>query len=379
LLVWLGTALAALATGYALTACVSMLARRARRPTGTKPLPPVTVLKPLCGAEPELYSCLRSFCEQDYRSASGAGAVQLVCGVRDAADPAVSIVRRLQRELPGLDLQLAVDPTQHGSSAKVSNLINMMPLARHDYLVIADSDVCVPPDYLARVIEPLLDPAVGIVTCPYRGRPRAGLWSLLGALFINDWFMPSVQVAALFGSRAFAFGASIALRRDTLSSIGGFAAIANQLADDYRLGELTRRRGLTTVLSDVIVETWVDEGSLAELVRHELRWLRTILIVRPLGYSLSFITFSLPLAVLGALLARGARTALVLLGITLTARVVIHGAARRPHAPLAQIGAAPLSDALAFALWCWGFVARRVQWRDARYRVARDGSVHPLP
>lgn len=378
-LVALGTALAALATGYAVTACVALVARRGARARLAQSLPPVSILKPLCGAEPELYSCLRSFCDQDYRDAAGRVPFQIVFGVRDPDDPAVAVVRRLQQELPERQLDIVIDPTQHGASAKVSNLINMMGHARHDYLVIADSDVCVPPGYLASVVAPLTDPDVGIVTCPYRGRPRAGLWSLLGELFINDWFLPSVLVAALFGSRAFAFGASISMRRDALAAIGGFAAIVNQLADDYRLGELTRRRGLRTVLSEVIVETWVDEPRLADLLRHELRWLRTIRIVRPAGYSLSFITFSLPLAVLGACLAGGSHIALLLLAITAAARVLLHVLARRPDAPLTQIWAAPLSDALAFGLWCWGFAARRVQWRQARYQVARDGSVHPIP
>lgn len=375
----LGTGLTALGAGYALTACAALLARRRARPLTLAALPPVTVLKPLCGAEPELYSCLRSFCDQDYRTAAGPAPLQIVCGVRDPADPAIAVVRRLQEELPGTDLVIAIDPTQHGASAKVSNLINMMALARHDYLVMADSDVCVAPDYLARVVAPLTDPGVGVVTCPYRGLPGAGLWSALGALFINDWFLPSVQVAALFGSRAFAFGASIAMRRDALEAIGGFGSIVNQLADDYRLGELTRRRGLATVLSEVIVDTWVDEPRLADLLRHELRWLRTIRIVRPAGYSLSFITFSLPLAVLGTLLAAGGSLALMLLGITAAARGVLHGLARRPGAPLKHIWLIPVSDALAFGLWCWGFATRRVEWRQARYRVARDGSVHPLP
>jgi ceramide glucosyltransferase len=254
----------------------------------------------------------------------------------------------------------------------------MMRQARHAYLVLADADVLVPPDYLARQVAPLGDPKVGIVTCPYRGLPRAGLWSLLGALFINDWFLPSVQVAALFGSRAFAFGASIALRRETLLDIGGFEAIASQLADDYRLGELTRRQGLRTVLSEVIVDTWVDERSLPELIGHELRWLRTIRAVRPLGYSLSFVTFCLPLALLGSLLAGGAHGVLVILGVTCGARAVLHCLARRPRQgapPLLRLWAVPLSDLLGFALWCWSFTTRRVQWRDARYHVARDGSL----
>jgi ceramide glucosyltransferase len=172
---------------YSVTALLAMRLRRGAAQTGRPvSLPAVTVLKPLCGAEHNLYGCLRSFCNQMYPR------FQLIFGVREADDPAVAVVRRLQREFQALDLQIAVNPAQHGSSGKVSNLINMMPLARYDYLVIADSDVRVAPDYLARVIPPLLDTAVGIVTCPYRGCPRRGAWSVLGSAFINDWFMPSV-------------------------------------------------------------------------------------------------------------------------------------------------------------------------------------------
>ncbi|TLY79132.1 MAG: glycosyltransferase [Gammaproteobacteria bacterium] len=367
-----GTALAALAMAYAVTAWLAVWLRRAPAQSGPGATPAVTVLKPLCGAEHELYGCLRSFCDQDYPG------FQIVFGVRDADDPALEVVRRLQLEFAALELQIAIDPTQHGSSAKVSNLINMMPLARYDYLVIADSDVRVPPGYLAAVVAPLADPGVGIVTCPYRGRPRTGLCSLLAALFINDWFMPSVRVAALLGSRSFAFGASIAVRRNALEGIGGFASVADQLADDYRLGELTRRMGLRTVLSEVVVEHLVDEHGFGDLVRHELRWLRTIRAVRPLGYALSFVTFSLPLAALGSLLAGGGRISLTLLSITAMARLMLHSAACKPRTPLRQMWALALSDTLAFGLWCWGFAARRVQWRHARYRVARDGSAHPI-
>src|SRR5271168_3597837 len=177
--------------------------------------------------------------------------------------------------------------------------MNMMTLAQHDFLVISDSDVRVPRNYLSRIVPPLLDPEVGIVTCPYRGVPRSGLWSLLGSMFINDWFIPSVRVAALSGSRAFAFGVTIGIRRQVLARIGGFAAIANQLADDYRLGELTRQLGLRTVLSEVVVDTYVGERNLKELLEHELRWLRTIRAVRPVGHALSFITFGVPVAVIG--------------------------------------------------------------------------------
>jgi ceramide glucosyltransferase len=206
-----------------------------------------------------------------------------------------------------------VDRRQHGTSRKVSNLVNMMPAARHDYFVIADSDVRVERDYLSRVVAPLQDEGVGIVTCAYRGVPRAGVWSLLGSQFINEWFIPSVRVAALGGSRAFAFGVTIAMSRRVLCRIGGFMSIVNQLADDYRLGELTRNLGLRTVLSDVEVETFVAETSLGDLVRHELRWLRTIRAVRPVGYLLAFITFGVPVAALGVVLSGGAPVTLAML------------------------------------------------------------------
>ena len=368
-----GCAIAVLALSYTLIACFAVRFPT-RTGTGTSASqPPVTILKPLCGAEFELYDSLRSFCEQRYPH------FQIVFGVREADDPAVAVVQRLQGEFPALDLQITIDPTQRGSSRKVSNLMNMMPLARHDFLVIADSDVRVAPDYLAHVVAPLLDPGVGIVTCPYRGRPRPGVWSLVGSIFVNEWFMPSARVAALFGSRAFAFGATIAIRKDVLIGIGGFAAIANQLADDYRLGELTRRKGLRTVLSDVVVETCIDERSLADLVRHQLRWLRTIRTVRPAGYAFSFISFSVPTAALGCLLAGGSNATLPILALTGATRLMIHFAVCKPSLPIWRIWVVPFTDTLAFGLWCWGFLTRRVQWRQVRYRVARDGSAHPIP
>jgi len=369
----LGITLCALGAGYGITAWLAVQWRR--QPGRPLPLesPPVTVFKPLCGAEPALYDCLRSLCDQDYPR------FQIIFGVRDLKDPAVAVVNALRREFPHIELDVAVDPRQHGSNRKVSNLINMMPLARHDHLVIADSDVRVPRGYLSQVVAPLLDPQVGIVTCPYRGTPEPGLWSLLGSLFINDWFMPSVRVAALSGSSAFAFGATIALRRATLASIGGFASIAHQLADDYRLGELTRGIGLRTVLSEVVVETSVAERSLAGLIRHELRWLRTIRAVRPLGYTLSFVTFSVPLAILGTVIAEGATPALLLLALTTLARVLLHRTVRHPGTVGSRLWAVLLSDGLGFALWGWGFTTRRVYWRDDRFRVARDGSAQPIP
>ena len=369
-LVWCGIALAAFAMIYGVIAYIAVSIRI--RSSGFTPRdpPPVTILKPLCGADQETYQCLRSFCDQVYPQ------FQIVFGVRDSTDPALTLVERLRMEFPRVDFAVAVDRRQHGTSRKVSNLINMLPLARHDYLVVSDSDVIVKRDYLAKVAGPLLDGGVGIVTCAYRGCPRRGLWPLLGSMFINEWFMPSVRVAAMAGSRAFAFGTTIGIRRQVLDRIGGFATIANQLADDYRLGELTRGLGLRTVLSEVVVETAVAESSFGDLVRHELRWLRTIRALRPMGYGFCFLTFGMPAAGLGVLMARGAAPAVGMLCLSALARIMLHMSVRRAGSSPLQIALLPVRDTLSFLLWVCGFFTRSVHWREERYRVGRDGSVH---
>jgi ceramide glucosyltransferase len=249
-----------------------------------------------------------------------------------------------------------------------------MALARHEFLVLSDSDVRVTRDYLARIVAPLLDGGVGTVTCAYRGCPRQGLWSLLGSLFINEWFIPSVRVAAMAGSRSFASGATIAMRRQVLARIGGFASIADQLADDYRLGESTRRLGLRTVLSEVVVDVRVAERSFGDLVRHELRWLRTIRALRPVGYAFSFVTFGVPVAAFGTLLAGGTGPVLGLLAATAAARMLLHLSMREPGSSGTLLLVLPVRDLLTSCLWAWSFVARSVHWREDRYHVTRDGS-----
>ncbi len=233
---------------------------------------------------------------------------------------------------------------------------------------------------MQRVVAPLLDETVGIVTCPYVGRPLPDLWSQLGAQFINGWFVPSVFVAAFFGSRAFAFGATIALRRKVLDAIGGLPAIADQLADDYRLGELTRLCGLRTVLSEVVVETVVEERSLADLLDHELRWLRTIKSVRPVGYTLAFVTFALPVAMLGTALAGGAPLSVLALCSTALLRFGMHlyWSPAGDRSVWTRLWAMPLHDCALFGVWCWGFLGQRVNWGASRLRLAEDGSISHL-
>ncbi|CAG2136444.1 hypothetical protein LMG31506_01668 [Cupriavidus yeoncheonensis] len=347
----LGSALTCVSAGYAMAAAV--LTRRA----STRAAPPAkagevraSVLKPLCGDEPRLYDNLATLCRQ---SVTGQ---QIVCGVRDPDDPAIAVVRRLQQDFPGTDIQLVIDPRVHGSNLKVSNLINLAAQARHDLLVVADSDIAVPPDYLAHVTAPLADAGVGIVTCLYRGRPVDAFWAKLGAQFIDDWFAPSVRIAHAGGSRRFAFGATIALRRDTLTQIGGFASLSDRLADDFWLGELTRQAGLRTMLSDVVVSTDVTETRLSELWTHELRWLRTIRSLNPAGFAFTFITFTWPMLALGlALSPTPALFAVALAG------VIARGSTA---GTLAAALRAPLRDMLLFAGWLCALAGTRVQWRE---------------
>ncbi len=364
---------------YAVTATAVMWqVRRRKSYAGTAvALPPrlapgVTVLKALCGAEPGLYEQLRSFCVQDYPL------YQLVFGVREAADPALQVVRRLRQDFPGLDIEVVVDPAVHGFNRKISNLINMLPSARHDALVMADSDIVVPADYLSRVTAPLAAPDVGLVTCPYFARPGSGVACQLGAMFINEWFMPSVLLAARFGARSFVSGATIAVRSEVLCAVGGLRKLADQLADDYKLGELMRAQRLRIVLSDIAVQTAVEEPDIPTLCRHELRWLRTIRSAQPLGYACCFPSFAIPTALLGAALAGFGALPSVLLGIAAAARLVLHscvatGSARQRWQQLALL---PLRDALLAALWGWSFCKREIIWREQRYGIGHDGSLH---
>src|SRR6202035_2890012 len=207
-----GVLLVALAAAYDAFIFIAMLVwqlRRSRDRSG-RPCPPVTLLKPLCGLEPELYENLRSFCLQDYPN------YQVVFGAQDAADPAAAIARQLAREFPALAIDVVIDSSLHGSNRKISNLISMLAHAQHDILIISDSDTRVGRDYLSAVSSPLLNRAVGMVTCIYRRIPARNFWSRLGAMYINDWYMPSVLLAWLFGHRNYASGQTMGLRRDTL-------------------------------------------------------------------------------------------------------------------------------------------------------------------
>jgi ceramide glucosyltransferase len=377
LLELIGIASLILAASYAIVALVAVLVWRTRRaPTDRLRLQPVTVLKPLCGAEPGLYEHLRSFCRQDHPD------FQIVFGVLDPADPALAVVAQLRAEFPSLPIDLVVNPQQHGSNRKVSNLINMMARARHAVLAIADSDTFVGPDYLSSVTLPLQDPGLGLVTCLYRGVPTRRICSRLGAMYINDWYIPAVLVAWLFGFRGYVSGQTMCLRRETLQAIGGLPAIANHLAEDYRLGELIRGLGMRIELSPYALSAQHDEPSLDSLTRHELRWMRTLRVLRRGSFPFLCITFSLPLAVFGLLLT-GPEPGLSAVGwglflAAVMARLALPLASPGAGPRLRELWLVPARDLLMCWTWARSFFTRRVTWRGHEFDVGADGVMRAL-
>ncbi|MGA2188641.1 MAG: bacteriohopanetetrol glucosamine biosynthesis glycosyltransferase HpnI [Steroidobacteraceae bacterium] len=362
----------------ALTLAAFLVWQLRKSPRISAQLPAVTLLKPLCGAEPGLYEHLRGFCRQAYPH------YQIIFGLRDPADPARAVVERLIVEFPQLPIDVVVDPRQHGSNLKVSNLINMLAHARYEFLVMADSDAFVGPDYLAAVTAPLLDPAVGLVTCAYRGVPTDNIWSRLGAMYINEWYVPSVLLAWLFGYQGYVSGQTMCMRQDTLRAIGGLRAIANHLADDHRLGELVSDLGLGIVLSPYTVEGEHDEQNYGSLSRHEIRWMRTIRVLRPRSFRMIFLSFSFPLALVGLLLTTIAQSrplaAWALFGVTVLVRLAFHLAPRiqGKRALFADLWLLPVRDLLLCWMWWRSFFTSRVTWRGNEFDVDADGFMRRL-
>ena len=364
--------IAATLAGVLFLAAAALMVRRFAAEVARVPevRPGVTMLKPLHGDEPNLYENLRSFCTQDYPD------FQVVFGVGRASDPAVAAVERLKAELPQADIALVVDERVHGANLKISNVINMMAVARHDILVLNDSDMVARPGYLDAVVGALEAPGVGLVTCLYTGRPVPGLWSRLGAMFINHGFLPQVLVGRLVGAKQGCFGATMALTCATLERLGGFESIVGKLADDYALGAAVRELGLEVALSSHVVETQVVEPDFLTFWRHELRWGRTLRSIEPAGYGASIITQPLLPATLLLLFSGGAPFALAIFAAVILARIgynlVVDAALGLRPAPLWLF---PARDFLSVAVLLASFCGTGVTWRAQTFRVDSDGQL----
>jgi ceramide glucosyltransferase len=333
--------------------------------------PDISILKPLFRAEALLFENIETYFHQDY-----SGKIQFVFGVEDPDDSAIPVVRSLIARYPELDVQLVVNAATHGSNRKVSNLINMAQVARYSVIVAADSDVAVGPNYLSTLAATLSQPGVGAVTCLYRGLPNGGFWSRLSAMAVHDHFLPTTILGLALGLARPCLGATIALSRETLSGIGGFKTVANQLADDYGIGKAVREAGLNVVVSPMLVAHAFEERSLHEMVRHELRWARTIFTVDPVGYIGSGLTHALPLALIGAALRGFDGLGVAAILCALACRLFLkYRLTRQFELPDPSYALLFVRDILSFAIYLASFSSTKVAWRGQDFAVGRDGTL----
>jgi len=347
--------------------------RSAKAATGGH-TPGVSILKPLKGTDPEMYDSFRSHCLLDYPE------YEIIFGVSDSQDPALELVSRLCTEFPSRAIRSIVCTETLGTNTKVSNLAQMVREARHEYLIVNDSDIRVEPHYLRRVIAPLSDPQVGLVTCLYRGIPNETLGSKLESLGISTDFCPGVLVARQLEGVNFGLGSTLAFRRGDLQAIGGFESLADYLADDYQIGRQIADKGLRVELPDVVVETFLPRYSMSEFFSHQLRWARTIRDSRFWGYVGLGMTFGVPWSLLTLIAARGAEWAWGLLAATLVARFAVAMCVGRSVLKDRFVSKAlllvPVRDVIALAVWVLSFAGHTVEWRGKSFRL-KDGKLDP--
>jgi ceramide glucosyltransferase len=357
-------------------AATAVLAARAVRRFGRAvplagPALPATILKPLHGAEPGLRDNLLATLRQDH-----AAPVQVLFAVPDAQDGAGPVAESAMAAAPAVPAALICDGRLHGPNRKVSQLVNLMEHASHPVLVVADADMRMPPGWLTAVTAPLADPAVGLVTCLYRGEAAdGGLWSRLAALGIDWQFLPNACLGESMGRAYGCYGATMALRAETLARIGGFQALAGLLADDHALGAAVRRLGLRVEVAPLLPAHLMAEPGPLALLRHELRWARTLRLLDPGGYAGMGITYPLVPGLLAAVLVPWgwlslavAAAARLLVALTVDRVLCQSGSWRR-------IPLLPLRDLLSFAIWGAGLARGTVTWQGRRYCMRPDGSM----
>jgi len=338
--------------------------------------PGITIFKPVKGLAPESRECLESFLTLDYQP------YQVLFGVSDPADPAWPLLESLCQAAPPGRVQAVLCPETWGHNPKVSTLRQLEPLARYDLLVVADGDVKVSPDFLDRVAAAFREPQVGLVSCPYRAGPADSLGSWLEALSISADFIPSVAVAQYVEGIRFALGATMAVTRTALAQIGGFAALADYLADDYQLGWRVHQAGFEVRLLPYVVETVNPRMRLKDYLSHQLRWTRTYRVCRPRGYFAYGITHALVFSLILWLISGLASWALGLVAATLALRLVLAWFSEKVclggKLNLTALFLLPVKDLLSFGLWLASFLGNEVVWQGRRYRLTPDGLLVPL-
>ncbi len=336
--------------------------------------PAVSVLKPVCGLEHDLEPNLRSACLQDYP-----GDFEVVYSVQSEQDPALPILRRLERELGPERVRVAIDPARAGANGKVNNLAVGLARARHEVLVISDSDVRLGPDYLRTIVAPLADPGVGYACTFYRARGARNLWERLELLTVNAELLPNFMFAVATGVASPCLGASTALRRKTLDAIGGIAALADYLVEDYEMGARIRARGQRGAVLPYLVDTSVDVPSASRGWKHLLYWEQNNRAANPAGATAFALVRAVPFALLYALLRGLDSTGLAVLGavvgVRLSAAALFMGAVSADRDGLRELWLLPLRDLAGLASWAVALFARRTTWRDDEFDLVGGGKL----
>lgn len=335
--------------------------------------PPVTILKPVRGIDDRAYECWVSCCKQDYPD------YEIIFGVRDADDPAIKLIEELKKEFPQRQIKLITSANTIGVSAKVSNLNNILPYAQHEILVISDSDIYVPQDYLRSVVLPLANEKIGVVTCLYRAIGSTNFAALMETLGISGEFMLGVLVARQLEGVKFALGSTIAIRKKVLNEIGGFFAIADYLSDDFLIGYLSANAGYQVCISNCIVETVLPNYKLSDFLKHQIRWARCTRFSRPSGYTGLLFTFTtvLSLFLIGcfpfSLIAWG--VAVPALTIRFLAAWLVGGIWVGDQRLQQYFYLLPIRDIFSFIVWLVSFLGNTVYWRGDRFRLEIGGKL----
>lgn len=345
--------------------------KRERQKPAREFAPPVSILKPLRGTDRQMYESFRSHCGQEYPQ------YEIIFGVNHASDEAVAEVERLRQEFPERKIRLVVCTDSLGANRKVSNLAQMMRAAKYDHILINDSDIRVERDYLRRVIAPMEDEHVGMVTALYRAEAGQSLASRIEAITIATDFAGGVLCAMeLDGGLKFGLGSTLAFPRAAAEAMGGLTRLVDHLADDHELGKMISEAGYKVVLSEVVVETFLPEYSFSAMFEHQLRWARTVRDLRKLGYVGVLLTFGLPWALAAAVCARGAAWSLALLAAVAAARFasgyVLCGPILDDRKTLGDLWLIPVRDVVGVAIWFASFGGDTIVWRGEKFHL-KDG------
>ncbi|MFN6219289.1 MAG: bacteriohopanetetrol glucosamine biosynthesis glycosyltransferase HpnI [Aphanizomenon sp.] len=334
--------------------------------------PPVTILKPLCGIDQGTYTNLASFCQQDYPQ------YQIIFGVRSSTDPSIEVIEKLIQQFPEIDINLLVKDQIIGANLKISNLANAVTIAKYDILVIADSDIRVGSEYLKTVIQPLQDQKVGVVTCLYRSTAQ-GIATILEAICTATDFQVGILVSKQLEGIKFALGSTIVIRKTTLTKIGGFAAVADYLADDYQLGYLPTQIGEKVVLSNYIVEHGLGHSSLLDSINRQIRWARCIRVSRPWGYGGLIFTFGTISSLLLLITNSGSIFSWLVFSITFLMRLImawlIGVKLLNDSVTKKYFWLIPIADIVRFIIWCCGFFGNTIKWRGTKFKLVKDGKL----